>query len=334
MADYPVDGMIGREVTRPLDAAYEAPAGSNGAANLVNRAGGLLSVGLVIGACVWGYQILSRDVSGVPVVRALEGPMRVQPENPGGSQADHQGLAVNNVAAEGSAAKPADRLVVAPPPISIDSETPRARTAVVPQVDADALQEIEVSASAPIVAPAPIDASTPLSVEELAAQLAAGAAPLSGSVGETAPVQVSLSSVDDAVREAVVNETPKIEGGIQRSLRPKLRPADLSTRTASAAPLADVAPKTIDAADIPAGTRLVQLGAFASPEIAAKEWDKLLGRFDAYLGDKTRVIQKASSGGRTFYRLRAMGFAGVSDARRLCSALKAENADCIPVTTR
>jgi hypothetical protein len=29
-----------------------------------------------------------------------------------------------------------------------------------------------------------------------------------------------------------------------------------------------------------------------------------------------------------------MGFADLSDARRLCSALKAQNADCIPVTAR
>ncbi len=46
------------------------------------------------------------------------------------------------------------------------------------------------------------------------------------------------------------------------------------------------------------------------------------------------MIQKAESGGRTFYRLRAMGFADLSDARRFCSALVAGNADCIPVTTR
>ncbi|MCP4819715.1 MAG: SPOR domain-containing protein [Shimia sp.] len=322
--------MIGREVSRPVDAAYDAPAGNGAASNLVNRAGGLVSVGLVIGACVWGFQILSRDVSGVPVVRALEGPMRVQPEDPGGSQADHQGLAVNSVAAQGSAAKPADQVVVAPPPISIEGEAPRAQTAVVPQVEADDLQEVEVVAAAPIVAPAPIDASKPLSVEELAAQLAAGATPL----GDVEPVKVSLSAVDEAVQEAAVEAKPKVVGGIKRSLRPKLRPADLATRRASASPAIDVAPKTMEAADIPAGSRMVQLGAFASPEIAAKEWDKILGRFDAYLADKTRVIQKASSGGRTFYRLRAMGFADVSDARRLCSALKAENADCIPVTTR
>jgi hypothetical protein len=289
---------------------------------------------------VWGYQILSRDVSGVPVVRALEGPMRVQPEDPGGSQADHQGLAVNSVAAQGAAAKPADRLVVAPPPISLDNVAPRLQTASMTQVESEALTAVAAPApAAPIVAPAPIDASAALSVEELAAQLAAGATPLSGEVvdfsGNEAPIEVALAEPVAPVAEtAPVAERQKVEGGIKRSLRPVIRPADLSTRTASASPTIDVAPKTMDAADIPAGTRMVQLGAFASPEIAATEWDKLLGRFDAYLSNKTRVIQKASSGGRTFYRLRAMGFADVSDARRLCSALKAENADCIPVTTR
>jgi hypothetical protein len=52
------------------------------------------------------------------------------------------------------------------------------------------------------------------------------------------------------------------------------------------------------------------------------------------LNGKTRIIQKATSGGRVFYRLRAMGFEDIADARRFCSALVAQNADCIPVVTR
>ena len=49
---------------------------------------------------------------------------------------------------------------------------------------------------------------------------------------------------------------------------------------------------------------------------------------------KARVIERATSGGRIFYRLRAHGFADLSEARRFCAAFVAENADCIPVTTR
>jgi hypothetical protein len=85
---------------------------------------------------------------------------------------------------------------------------------------------------------------------------------------------------------------------------------------------------------LPKGTRLVQLGAFDTPQTARAQWDTLNGRFGAYLDGKSRVIQEASSGGRTFYRLRAHGFEDIADARRFCSALVAENADCIPVVTR
>ncbi len=55
-----------------------------------------------------------RDVSGIPVVRAMEGDMRVLPDNPGGGVAAHTGLSVNEVAAMGEAGGPEDRLVLAP----------------------------------------------------------------------------------------------------------------------------------------------------------------------------------------------------------------------------
>ncbi|KZY02048.1 hypothetical protein A3721_20200 [Sulfitobacter sp. HI0023] len=92
--------------------------------------------------------------------------------------------------------------------------------------------------------------------------------------------------------------------------------------------------REVPADTIPKGTRLVQLGAFDSPEIAREQWDKLNRRFAVYLGSKDRVVQKATSGGRVFYRLRAMGFEDIADARRFCSALVSEKADCIPVVTR
>ncbi len=312
---------------------------------LVNWAGAIVSIGLVAGGCFWGYQILKRDVSGVPVVLSLEGPMRVQPDDPGGSQARHQGLSVNTVAAVGSAGKPADQLIVAPPPIALRSED-----AVVTQialqsnqavVTAENLTEIPDNQVEAIVAPPPLAEGSPLSVEELAAQLAAGAQPLSENTVAEEETQVAALAVDAAVSDVIANEAtvvPAVTGGIKRSLRPVVRPVGLAENVtlASVDPTATiaVAPKAVEDGEIPSGTRMVQLGAYASPEIAAAEWDKLLARFDTYLDQKIRVIQKASSGGRVFYRLRAMGFSDVSDARRLCSALKAENADCIPVTTR
>jgi hypothetical protein len=68
--------------------------------------------------------------------------------------------------------------------------------------------------------------------------------------------------------------------------------------------------------------------------VAAAQWAVLQGRFGAAMDGKTRVIQAATSGGKTFYRLRAQGFGDLSDARRFCAALVAEGADCIPVVVR
>ncbi|MGX0878836.1 hypothetical protein ACSSV4_003539 [Roseovarius sp. MBR-154] len=289
---------------------------------LTNITGAVLSLALVAGVGVWGYKLIMRDVSGVPVVRAVEGPMRVAPEDPGGQAADHQGLSVNAVAAEGVAAAPADRLILAPPPLDLTLEdVPRAKAAV--------KKMAEVSPAAEAGEATPDDAPEALqqaSVQALADLVSADAAPLSPLEGETA-------TDEDVTQEP---EQTRVEGAISRSLRPRLRP-DVSQAVAVAVATArDTASEAaeVDPAAIPDGTRLAQLGAYESAEIAREEWGRLETRFEDFLDGKRRVIQKAESGGRTFYRLRAMGFADLGEARRFCSALVAERADCIPVVTR
>jgi hypothetical protein len=98
------------------------PERSNFIVRLTNLTGAALSLALLAGVGVWGTKMVMRDVSGVPVVRATEGPMREAPADPGGDAAANQGLAVNAVAAEGTAAAPADRLVLAPPPLELSLE--------------------------------------------------------------------------------------------------------------------------------------------------------------------------------------------------------------------
>jgi hypothetical protein len=90
----------------------------------------------------------------------------------------------------------------------------------------------------------------------------------------------------------------------------------------------------VDVESIPTGTRLVQLGAFESPEVARSQWQQISGKFEDYFEGKSRVVQRAESGGKTFYRLRAMGFTDLSDARRFCTALLSGQADCIPVVVK
>jgi len=332
--------MAEREVTQgEIRPAAGKPAGGGGLARLISLTGAVVSLGLLVGVGIWGYKLVVRDVSGIPVVRAVEGPMRVQPENPGGRPADHQGLAVNAVAADGSAAPPADTLVLAPRPVSLaDEDAPQSqitRPAIRHEPEPDTPEDT-VAAS---LRSGDIDA--------LVAQITDGVAPLSEAEPETgtAPVTARIVAPEPLMLDTEA-ETPQAAEvpepavaldvpGVTRSLRPRIRPAGGPPIVAPTPVVADATGGLdIAAADVPAGTRVVQLGAFESADQARSEWDRLAAQFADYLLDKRRIVQEASSGGRTFFRLRAMGFEDLSDARRFCSALVSEGADCIPVVTR
>lgn len=280
---------------------------------VVNWAGAIVSLGLVVGMAIWAYQLAVRDVSGVPVIRALEGPMRSAPEDPGGMQADHQGLAVNRLAEGAAAAAVPDVLVLAPPPVDL---TPPAIAAAAPNA-AEPGPTPEVAAS-----------QTQALITQLLAEAEAAEASLEGDdiAAEAAPEPRQVAAISASIP------------GVTLSIRPALRPATMlatsaSSSSAVAGPEA-VAVRDIDVAQLAAGTRLVQLGAFDSPTIAQAEWDRLMARFPDYFQGRARVIEMATSGGAPFYRLRAHGFEDLAASRRFCAALVARNAPCIPVTVR
>ncbi len=317
-----------------------------GAGKYVNVAAAAISVALIGGVGVWGYKLLMRDVTGVPVVRALEGAMRISPENPGGEIATHVGLSVNSVPGDGGAAEPEDRLVLAPSSVNLQAEDME----VIPtesMAEAGEAQAVpatlETNDAAPVLAAAtnmPVDPSIPLTAADvlaLADQIAAGAAPMTNlSAGETAPIEVAVNGV--TVNPDII---PDAVPGVRRSIRPAGRPATravpvAATAVTTATTSAAATPITgeVTTAAIPVGTKLVQLGAFDSADIAATEWVRLTARFPDFFDGKDQVIQQATSGGRKFFRLRAMGFQDLSDARRFCAALSAEGSDCIPVVVR
>lgn len=311
-------------------AVYEdsVPVGSN-LGRVTQYTGAAVSLALMVGIGVWGYKLVMRDVTGIPVVQAMEGDMRVAPENPGGEVALHTGLSVNEVAGEGEAGAMEDTLMLAPAGIDLAAEDIDAQpmaeadeiVAVDPQVEtADAVTAVlsALTEDTAETEPAPLENAS--DVLALVDQITAGETPLEAL--EAGP-EITIISRD----------VP----GVATSLRPFVRPASLvipAAVTTPAAPTPAPTQASVTTADLPSGTKLVQLGAFPSAESASEAWIKLQRDFGDYLGDKQQVIQEASSGGRTFYRLRAQGFAELADAKRFCAALEAGNADCIPVVVR
>lgn len=302
--------------------------------HLVHLAGAACSVALVIGLGVWGYKLAVRDVNGVPVVRAIEGPMRIAPENPGGTIADHQGLAVNMVAALGTAAPPPDRLVLAPRPVELSYEdTPGLAAAGAPQPVQVAAQVGGTMPTPQLAAPQPaVLPAAPIAPENTGPDPDAVAQALAEALAtpldeDVAPEEAAaLASADTPASGIRPRARPVAPGAAQPAA---VEPVSLTDPT-----LATPAATEVDPSMIPAGTRLVQLGAFDTPEMARAEWAKLTNQFGPLMAGKALVVQAAESGGRTFFRLRAHGFADETEARGFCTTMLEQNASCIPVEQR
>ena len=267
--------------------------------------GAVLSLALMVSGGVWAWQMVQRDVSGVPVVRALEGPSRVAPDDPGGTQAAHQGLSVTELAADGVSDLP-EEIVLAPPPLDLESKEPAAaRDAAQDVPGRDML--LEIGLQAPDSADATSD-DPPLGLVR-PNRLAVARSPRPAARGtQTALQNRAAPDADSALAASIADSVA----------------ADLSRSGGI----------DVDPASIGPGTRLVQLGTYDSAAEARRAWDGLANRFDPLLNERGRVIEAAHSGGSVFYRLRAHGFDGESDARRFCAALIDRRLDCIPVLVR
>ncbi|MEM7724722.1 MAG: SPOR domain-containing protein [Pseudomonadota bacterium] len=316
-------------------------------AAVLNWGGAFLSLVLIAGLATWGWKLWVRDVTGVPVVRALEGPMRIAPEDPGGLASEYQGLTVNRIAENRAAEAASDQVVLAPAPATLNEDEDLAM-AELPAVAPEPEEEVVLVNEPPTPAigtserivladdgyedPLPADA-------EIAAAGATETAPLIviSETAEPSP-EPAQSATDLAVAAALADAGLRPEPAVLKveaaahvpvvTPRPVLRPENLQT-VAATAPL--VLEGDIDVASIASGTRLVQLGAFGSRDDARTEWGAIQARYGDYFVGKSRVIQDVNSDGREFFRLRVMGFDDLADARRFCAVIVADGTNCIPV---
>lgn len=266
-----------------------------------NWAGAIVSIFLVFGLVSWGYKLAVRDVTEVPVVRAMEGPLRIQPSDPGGEVVAYQGLAVNSVQSSGKVQAPSDRVVLAPAPIDLTNQD-MTLTELRPQLE----QVSDVSARTDVDERAAIEAAVQAAVSEASTPIDAKLATLPGVKSSPRPrARIRIASASGATPTGPVTAAMLSMKGVD-----------------------------VDPALVKTGTKLVQLGAFDDRAGAIKEWQHIVDRHGDLIGTHKRFIQEAESGGRKFYRLRMVGFNSLGDSRRLRAALLARGTPCIPVTAR
>ena len=262
-------------------------------ATYINMVGGTISLVVLIGVVALGAQTLMRDSTGVPVVRALDGPLRIAPLDPGGVSASHQGLTVNEVASSQNPAVRIDPFQLAPRPISLKEEDQ-------PVVLSNA-ENISLPILTEEIQPSPVMAGT--TIEELIASLA-----------EKINIQNNIEIIPVG-----------IGFGPSSTPRPQLRPLSISLLATRKDPAVRIPALQITPA---IGTQMAQLGAYSSEASALTAWAELSQRHGDYLVGKPYAILKGKSGESTVYRLRVHGFDDATESRRLCAALVAQNATC------
>lgn len=279
--------------------------------------GAALSLFLLAGAIGWSYQLIVRDVNQIPIVRAQLGPLRVAPDNPGGLTAANQGLSVTQLAVN---EKPllSNEIYLAPAAEILNEEN----------LELKVTEEYESNKVDGAFEIKEVNAENSMNLEALPDQKEVDSRSNDVGVLSKAAFSQKKIEIENAVSLAlsITNDPDKSLSW----LRPKIRPVGFyrngnitEDQIVSNEPM----PK------LPIGSAVVQLGAFDSKSLAESEWQRFEKIFGSILIPKKMVVQKAESGGKIFYRLRASGFSDISDARQFCTAIS-DKVACIPVVTR
>lgn len=312
---------------------YGSVADSDGSPSLIPEkarrlAGAAVFVGLVATLGIWSYRLGTRDATEVPIIKAMA-PARVEPAEPGGLQAAHQGLELSGV--------------LAGKPTVVAASTPAARPAPKALATEDAPQgELVAAAPAALAEQVRQRGDAPLTDEEEQDVLGENGSDVIASPDDGAP-----PDADDTTEMAAL--TPALAGP-----RPMNRPAGLKVvRPAKTTPVASKpatpAAATLVSASVPAaatarptaakevtsvksGTRLVQLGAFDSDALTRQAWAQLVAHNSDLLASKSLYVERTTANARVFYRLRVAGFQTADQTRQMCESLRARGIDCIPVT--
>lgn len=282
----------------------------------------------MFGGVVWlAYtQGVARGRGETPVLTAAAGPERVAPPGGGAGTVPYQGFKiyeqpappddeVTDSAAASQAAQPAPK----PAPVA---EAPK--PAPVP--------EAPKPAPAPPPKPAPMAAAPKAAAMTAAPPKPAPAKPDVPPKSVTALIQQANSTPEPAAKPAAKPVPPPVTKPVPPSSTVATGAPRQLGAAATPPPAAKVAaaiPAPAPAAK-PAGSYVLQIGAYKSQADAEAAWKDYKARHAALLAGYSDDVQQADLGPKgTWYRLRVGGLADREVAVALCDRLKADGGACI-----
>ncbi|MGY9052708.1 MAG: SPOR domain-containing protein [Rhodobacterales bacterium] len=75
--------------------------------NILTSIASIIALSLLVW---WGISLSQLDPNDIPVIKKTQGPARTAPENPGGKQANFQGLSVNEIQSAAGISKPVNKI--------------------------------------------------------------------------------------------------------------------------------------------------------------------------------------------------------------------------------
>ena len=291
--------------------------------SVISILGAIISVNLMLWAGYWAYNIISRDINGIPIVAAQPGPLRVAPDFPGGIEAENIELAVTKIASQElppnpqavelapSTAKLVDDDITIYQALKqkklIDNHT------IKNQQGHDEIIETELFNKVSFGTLKPSSLTANYTIVDNQSELVAAALALA--------LKPSSQSAANSAISANINS---------RITKPRPRPGSLLAKRSLFKNTNVILPVL---GIVERGLAVVQFGTFETEEVAFSEWGRLSKNFAVILDGRPKYVERIQRNGNEIYRLRLGGFANLDDANRFCSAVISEE-NCVPVIAK
>ena len=263
------------------------------------------SIGLVVIFAIEGYRAIGQNVGTIPTVRAPIGPYWVEPTPDEGVGDSSVGLGVYALAVGEEDSFRLEDVRLAPPPLEFTEED-------------WAMSSLRLEAT--------LEAASP------------GQEPTDEA--ETEIVAVAVSDGPSAYYKRKAVQFQVVERSVQAVEPP------FGARPPVSRPLALVqgfevrmevisnfAELEVDPTEVAGGTFVAQLDTFGDREVAIGEYGILMRRYFDLLGDRKWLVQFVDSGPGK-YRLRVLGFDGLTATEDFCDRLRARGQTCIAAQHR
>ena len=283
--------------------------------------GAVISLNLILWAGYWTYNIISRDINGIPIVAAQPGPLRVAPDTPGGIEAENIELAVTKIASQELPPNP-KAVELAP---STEKLTPDDLTifqAIRQKKIIDRQAALNNQVHLGVIEP---NLSKEISFEPVNTVTNTANYSITENQSELVAAALALAlkpSADNLIANAVAQNKFK-------QIKPRLRPGSLLEVSVSTTETV-IRPAL---ASVETGLAVVQFGTFATETVAFEEWDRLSKNLSVILDGRPKYVERIKRNGNEIYRLRLGGFVKIDDASRFCSAVISQE-NCVPVIAK